>query len=433
MRHYALALLAPLALSCLVLEGAVAASASAASDPTHPLVTQQAAQEVAGANVGTLKPFTAPPRMAAVGGPGGPQNEIFGFALASSLSDPTMGAATWNFSLLTTVAFFGLHINDDGNIAADSGLTVWNSSATSDLISKAHTNATKVVLTIILQDFSAGNPHMCAGLAHASTTIAATVAQVKAKGVDGVNIDYEGLNGACGTTDGYWARHAMTGLAAKMNAALGTGYYLSVDTYASSATDGAGFFDVVNLTLYVDSFFVMAYDLEYSNYMRAPLSCSKFCLGPTSPLTGYYYNDTTVASQYVSAVGASKVIFGVPYYGRKACVGAAVANAYPTSSVVADSYLDAVGEASYFEVKPGSYVVHRESHSGGMERWDTWYNATLGCTRELYWDDATSLGKKYDLVNANGLRGVGIWNLNYGGGAPELWTALANHFLRCSS
>jgi hypothetical protein len=68
-----------------------------------------------------------------------------------------------------------------------------------------------------------------------------------------------------------------------------------------------------------------------------------------------------------------------------------------------------------------------------MERWDTWYNTTLNCTRELYWDDAVSLGKKYDLVNAAGLRGVGIWNLNYGGGAPELWAALANHFLRCSS
>ncbi|TMF39700.1 MAG: hypothetical protein E6I30_02430, partial [Chloroflexi bacterium] len=112
-----------------MLEGAVAASASAASDPTHPLVTQQAAQQVASANVGTMKPFTAPPSMAAVGGPGGPQSEIFGFALASSLSDPTMGASTWNFSLLTTVAFFGLHVKDDGNIAADSGLTVWNSSA----------------------------------------------------------------------------------------------------------------------------------------------------------------------------------------------------------------------------------------------------------------------------------------------------------------
>ena len=57
---------------------------------------------------------------------------------------------------------------------------------------------------------------------------------------------------------------------------------------------------------------------------------------PTSPLTAYYYNDTSVTSQYVARVGAQRVIFGVPYYGRKACVGSAVANAFPLSSVVAD-------------------------------------------------------------------------------------------------
>ncbi len=38
----------------------------------------------------------------------GPQREVFGFALASSLSDPTVGYPTWDFSLLSTVAFFGL-------------------------------------------------------------------------------------------------------------------------------------------------------------------------------------------------------------------------------------------------------------------------------------------------------------------------------------
>src|SRR5207245_2683172 len=129
----------------------------------------------------------------------------------------------------------------------------------------------------------------------------------------------------------------------------------------------------------------------------------------------------------------SKVIIGVPYYAPKACGGNPTRpNQDPTSSVVADSYLDASGEAAYFEVKTGSYAAHRETNSGGMERWDIWYNTRLGCTRELYWDDAVSLGKKYDLVNADGLRGVGLWNLNYGGGAPELWAALQNHFLGCS-
>ena len=358
--------------------------------------------------------------------------EVFGFALASSLSDPTVGYPSWNFDLLSTVAFFGLHVDTAGHFIGDNGWTVWNSSALTNLVSIAHQHGVKVVLTVVLQDFGAGTPNMCAGLKSADATVTQTVQEVKAKGVDGVNIDYEGLDGSCGMADPYWSQHAMTAFAQKMRAGLGSSYYLSIDTYAGAASDGYGFFDVVGLAAVADSLFVMAYDLEYSNYSRAPANCSSFCLGPTSPLSGYYYNNTDVASKYVAAVGAGKVLLGVPYFGRKACVGAAVPNAYPTSSVVADSYLDASTEVSYYEVKAGTYAAHREANSSGMERWDTWFNTVLNCTRELYWDDAVSLGKKYDLVNADGLRGVGIWNLNYGGGAPELWAALQSHFSSCT-
>jgi spore germination protein YaaH len=410
-----------------------ASPTSPTSDATHPVIMQQAASQVGHAKVGSLTPFSPAAPQAAVGGAGAPQREIFGFALASSLSDPTVGYPSWNFSLLTTVAFFGLHVQDDGTFAADSGATVWNSSELTGLVSKAHSTGTKVVLTIIEQDFSSGTPHMCAALSANSTTttVTNTVAQVKAKGVDGVNVDYEGLNGSCGsTTDPSMARHSFTSFVAKLRAALGTAYYLSVDTYASSAADPAGFFDIPNLAPSVDSFFVMAYDLEYSNYARPPTNCTSFCLGPTAPLAGYYYNDTSTASQYVAAVPASKVILGVPYYGRKACVSTATPNQYPTSGVVADTYLDAVGESSAPQVQPGSYAIHRDANDpAGQERWDTWFNTSLNCTRELYWDDVTSLGHKYDLVNADDLRGVGIWNLNYGGGAPELWNALATKFV----
>ena len=359
------------------------------------------------------------------------RREVFGFALASSLSDPTMGYTSWNFSLLSTVAFFGLHVNWDGTIVSDSGLSVWNSSTISGLLSTAHAAGTKVVLTIVLQDFQPGTPNMCAGLTNRATTVRQVAAQVVAKGVDGLNVDYEGLNGTC--PNGQTSQSMLTDFARQLRGALPSGAYLSIDTYAGAAADSLGFFDVPGLSNYVDSFFVMAYDLEYSNYARAPLGCPSFCLGPTAPLTGYYYNDTSTAAQYAAVVPASKVILGVPYYGRKSCVSAASPNLMPTSSVVADDYLDASTESSAPAVGAGSFAAHRDANdASGQERWDTWYNTSLGCIRELYWDDPASLSAKYDLVNRDGLRGVGIWTLNYGGGAPELWSALAGHFLACS-
>ncbi|HET9780440.1 MAG TPA: glycosyl hydrolase family 18 protein [Candidatus Dormibacteraeota bacterium] len=359
----------------------------------------------------------------------GPQREVFGFALGSSLSDSTVGYPSWDFSLLSTVAYFGLHVQDDGSFAADSDWTTWNSSALTNLVSTAHSHGTKVVLTIVLQDFNPNTPHMCAGLINGGKTITNTVNEMKAKGVDGINVDYEGLNGSCGTSNPSWARDDFVNFMSAMRSNMPSGSYLSVDTYASSAADPVGFFNVGGLNGSVDSFFVMAYDLEYSNYARPPTSCSSFCLGPTAPLGGYYYNDTVIASQYVAGVGASKVILGVPYYGRKACVVSGSPNAVPTGAVTADTYLDASTEAASNLVLSGSYNAHRDANDpAGQERWDTWFNTSLNCTRELYWDDVTSLSNKYALIARDNLRGVGIWNLNYGGAAPELWGALNTYF-----
>ena len=398
---------------------------------SHPTVMQQAAQQVATAKTGHLQPFTRPSSTirTANGGPGGPQREVFGFGLASSLVDPTYGYSTWDFSLLSTVAFFGLHVQDDGTFAGDSGMSVWNSSQLTGLMTVAHSHGTRVVVTIIMQDFSAGNPHMCAALARNPTTIRNAVAEMKAKGADGINVDFEGLNGGCGSSDPQVERHVFTGFVANLHAAMPAGSFLTVDTYASSASDPVGFYDIGGMTPSVDAFFVMAYDLEYSNYTRAPTGCSSFCLGPTAPLTGYHYNDYSTVGQYLSVTPASKVILGIPYYGRKACVSAATPNATPTGAVTADTYLDASGEATAAGVQAGSYATHRDANDpAGHERWDTWVNTTMNCTRELYWDDVTSLAPKYDLVNDNNLRGAGFWTLNYGGGAPELWQLIANKF-----
>jgi spore germination protein YaaH len=306
------------------------------------------------------------------------------------------------------------------------------------LVSTAHANGVRVILSVNLHDFSTSSTStICSALypTRRATTISQIAAQVSKMGVDGVNIDYEGSNTTC--QYGYTLQSAITSLAAEFRAKLPKAY-IAIDTYSGSAYDTAGFFNIAQLEPYVNAFFVMAYDMEYSNYARPPLSCSTFCIGPTSPLTVYHYNDTSVMDQYMRVAPASKVILGVPYYGRKECV----ANVTPTTAppnaravsgtVASDGYLDASTEDGYS--LNSDYHAHRETLDvAGYERWDTWTSSSAKCTREMYWDDVDSLSRKYDLVNKDGLGGVGIFALQYGGGAPELWQALRTKFLGCSS
>jgi spore germination protein YaaH len=423
--------------------------APSSADATHPWVMEQTADDLANAgpvggptlfsavssqvgNVVVPKAATIPPL----------QREVFGFAFGNaSLGDPTYGYPAWSMNLLTTIAYFGLTTNWDGTfVQSGSGWTTWNSAALTAMVAAAHANHVRVILSVNLHDFSASSKStMCAALhpTHRAVTVAATVAQITKMHVDGVNLDYEGTNTKCayqiGTTIyGTDLRFEMASLAKEMRAALPT-KYIAVDTYSGSAGDTAGFFDVKAMAPYVNSFFVMTYDMEYYNWAHAPLSCTKFCLGPTSPLTTYYYNDTHVMAQYVSAVGASKTILGVPYYGRKGCVAgygpaAAPPNAYPVSGTVAsDGYLDASQENGYY--LNTNYHKGRDVHDlAGAERRDTWTSLASNCTREMYFDDAKSIARKYDLVNRDNLRGAGIFALQYGGGAQVLWDTIAAAF-----
>jgi hypothetical protein len=356
-----------------------------------------------------------------------PSREVFGFVRAGSIADGTTGYTTWDFSMLTTVAYFGLHVNYDGNIISnDANWAIWKSSVVSDLIQAAHSQGVKVVVTLMLFDSSPHSPVMCSGLGWGDRTIAQVANELTVTGADGVNLDYEGVKDVC--VDGQTTQTKFITFVQRMRSVLPSAY-ISIDTYSGSAEGNDGFFNILALSQYTDSFFVMTYDMEYYNWAYPPLQCSRMCLGPTAPLTTYFYNDTRAAAEYSALVPSSKVILGIPYYGRKACVGPGSANSYPISPLVADTYLDASGEATYFETAPGTYSIHRDTHDLlGQERFDDWLNTTLKCTRQLYWDDYTSLAAKYDLINQYNLRGAGIFTLDYGGGAPELWCDLRDHF-----
>lgn len=371
---------------------------------------------------------------------GGPSREVFAFSYAGSLDDtvntpPQFGYRLWDLSLISTVGYFGVGVNADGSLDRTStGWKVMQTSQFQSFMNAAHGSGTRVVLTIVLQDFSNLTPTMCSGLANRFKTIGETVSAVRAYGFDGVNVDYEGEGGSCaGGRPQDMLIDMMYNLRISLNGSAPASNYVSIDTYGGSADDqsGLGFFIIPRLNPWVDAFFVMSYDMEYSNWRAA--GCTSFCLGPTAPLTGYTYNDTGEMASYIATVPAAKVILGVPYYGRKACVASPTPNAKPIQKpsspsapwVDADRYVDAVYDA-YQQALPVAH--HTDANDpAGADPWETWHSNSYGCDRELYWDNTTSLGLKYDLVNRDQLRGVGLWTINYGE-APELWDTLRSHF-----
>jgi len=361
----------------------------------------------------------------------GLDREVFGYATSGSLGDPTIGYQSWNFDLLSTVAFFAIHVDPSGVLVADSNWTVWNSSTLTGLVSTAHAHGVKVVVTL------RNPPDVCGALYNSDTTTLQIVKEVVAKGVDGVNIDYEGQLLTCPSlTPNQTDQQMLTTFAHRLRTALDNqrpGYYLSIATYSGSASGNDGFFDIGALNPYVDSFFVMAYDMDYANQGYPPLSCSRFCMAPVSPMTNYYWNDTNSMNQYIAVVGAAKTILGQPYYGRVACVGGPTEHATATGTVTPATYLEAAAAISSPDVQPGTYAIHRDANDPtGQDRWDTWYDNSLGCWREMYWSDPTTLAIRYSLVVQDNLRGVGFWTLNYGGGAGELWNTIQTYFVACT-
>ena len=379
--------------------------------------------------IGISKTVQAPPTNARL------RREVFGFVNAGNLGNASVGYQSWDLSLLSTVAYFGLHVNSGNGfiVPTDTAWNVYHSTTMSNFVAAAHASGVRVIVSLNLHDFSTSSTNqVCTGLIAANyrNTITESIQLMKDAGIDGINVNYEATIVNCAASgdpnDPVTSRDRLTNFVRDLRAAMPAGSYLAIDTFSGSAEDNLEFFNVTGLAPYVDAMFVMAYDMDYANSTEAPILCSQYCMNPMSPLNTYRFNVTKSVAQYTALVPASKVILGQPYYGRSACVPRSdVALQYPTRNLGTPTYLSASTIPSQHGVS--NFVTHRDG-GDGVSEWDTWNDSDFGCIIEQYYDDVVSLGAKYDVVNANNLAGVGFFTLDYGGGAPELWHLIDNKF-----
>jgi spore germination protein YaaH len=347
--------------------------------------------------------------------------EVFGFAPYWALGQN----ANWNYSLMSTVAYFGLTVNGDGNFnTTDQGWTGWNSQSLTDTFSRAHQAGDRAVVVIKAFNDATINSIVSSSSAR-QTLITNTVNAIAQRGLDGVNVDFEGATNPAYPNLQTDFTSFMGQLSARVHQVWPSAM-VSVDTYSGSASWDGGFFNIGALAPNVDAFFIMAYDMAFGNMSGHA--------GANAPLTGGTYNDTTSVAQYLTKAPASKVILGVPYYGYKW----STTTNQPNASIVSGTGATAVTYTGVLDdLSCGAQQLSQAWDSTAQSPWASWWSppANDPCQgnhnswRELYYDNAASLAKKYDLVNANNLRGAGMWALGYDGTSQDLWNAIAGKFV----
>jgi hypothetical protein len=318
-------------------------------------------------------------------------HEIFGFAPYWTLSQ----SAGFNVSALSTLAYFSVEVNADGTLDhSGAGWNGYESQALADLVSRAHGAGDRVVLTV--DDFDQSSLNQLASLPTAGSTLStALVAAIEAKNLDGVNLDFEG--------EGSADQSGLTRLVSQVSAAVhnvNPHYQVTMDTYASSAGDSGGFYNIPALAPVIDGFFVMAYQLNLQSSGS-----------PTSPLTSTMFSDKTTIDQYAAAVPAAKVILGMPYFGID----------WPTTNGTLTAQASGPAtDVSYGQVASSGHPVYWDDTT------DTaWTSYQVGNQwHETFFEDPTSLYDAAKLAGANNLGGLGVWALGMDGNDPSLLAAL---------
>jgi spore germination protein YaaH len=377
--------------------------------------------------VATAEPARANRTVEAAPAPGtavaGLRRQVFGFLPYWTLSDST---TVLKYDYLSTIAYFSVGADSRGNLLkrnADGSLTTgwggWTSSRLTSVITAAHQHHTRVVLTISVFAWTSSQATKQATLLGSSTArlnlARQAAAAVRDRGADGINLDFEPI--AAGHAADFTA--FVRTVRAELNR-IRSGYQLTFDT-----TGFIGNYPIENATAPggADAIFIMGYDYRTAGSATA---------GSIDPLNGSGYTLIDTIRSYTARVAPSRLILGLPYYGRAWSTTSSALRATNQSGTKFGSSTSVIYDTAAELVR----VYGRRYDSTEQSPWFAYQRqnctATYGCVtswREVYYDDAQSLKARYDLVIRSGLRGSGIWALGYDGTRPELYGAISLKYL----
>lgn len=329
--------------------------------------------------------------------------EVFGW-------HPYWMGSSWEqypFELLSTLSYFSYAVDPKTGLNKNpEHLADWNNSA---LLDSAKANNTRVLLTVSLhgesnQRIFLNNPLLWNNLYQDVSKL------LLARDADGIDINFEGIPTSFSVEFADFIE--------------GFDQYLSTEFLNNSkdapfisltlpASKGRKSFVLKRLNDIIDLFVIMGYNYNGTTTPEA--------IAPLQAENDFSLLKTL--AYYKERIDFNKTILALPYYGilwdilpdEKEGIKATVDRRL-TYSEIQNVFLKNNQVNAELELDPISmskiYRIAFEDNS----------------MKEIHFDDAFTLSKKYDFAMNNNLKGVGMWALGYDNGQKELWNLIEDYF-----
>lgn len=311
----------------------------------------------------------------------------------------------YHYNLLSTFAYFSYELNP--KTGGYHSIHDWKTTSSIDLAQQAGCR-----IELCVTNFGNTNNTTFLSNPKAWNTFAYQIIKLlKYRNADGVHLDFEGVPSS--------QRKNLTDFIAFLHKKMKTHLKKPSISMALPAVDWQHVFNIPTLNRYVDRFIIMGYDYYYKTGAKA---------GPVAPLYhGYIWKAYTLnksINDYLNkGLPHDKLIAALPYYGYEWKTSKKTIPAKATSRGTPRTYSFI---KTYYDKK---YSTKRDDHSAVP-----YYVLSSGKTvKQCWFEDVTSLGKKYDLIQNKNIAGVGMWALGYDNGYSDLWNLLRKKFTNCSN
>ena len=335
-----------------------------------------------------------------------PENEVFGW-------HPYWMGSAWKsypFELLSTISYFSYKLDPKtGSYTNPEQIQEWRKTA---MIDSAKLKKTKVLLTVSSHGYKNNNSFL-GDQSKWSTMIDSLTNLLKYRDADGVDINFEGLP--------YLKRGSFNRFIQALRKRLNQNITNKTPIISMTlpAVDSREIFDVLHLNKFVDLFVIMGYDYNTGPQLQ----------GAVAPLLPFETENISLNNtlKYYLDIGIDpkKTVLALPYYGSM--WEGTLSEDGSTSSMFER-------KVTYREIRSlfNEDFITRNKLSPVLEKksMTNYFNINYpdNTSKEVWFDDDYTLGKKYDFALTNKLKGVGIWALGYDNGYNELWDVIENKF-----